>query len=271
MIQGHRTRDLRSRRYTPSEFAPVDLAGCALWLRADKGITLNGSTVAAWANQGTLGGSFTQGTASAQPTFGASSGPNSRAVLTFDGGDYLASDLAASNWSFLHSQNFTLYVVFRSTTNSTSAFGSLLATYDGTVTNHGLIVGWDNRSSISRDDALGASIGRGAASYLYSTASANGASPFNTWQLAELVQQHGSSGSDLIATINGTSVLGVEPSGTPSSSSPTGTLHIGSLTGGIAPLTGGIAELFAFNRTLNAGERSRLRRYLGSYYAITVT
>lgn len=254
----------------PSEFAPVDLAGCALWLRADKGITLNGSTVAAWANQGTLGGSFTQGIAASQPTFSAAGGPNSRAALTFDGGDYLTSTLAASSWAFLHGNNSTAFVVFRSTTNVTTHFGTLLSTYDGSVANRGTILGWDNRNAITRDDALAYSASNGGA-YVYSTVSANGTSAFNTWQVAEVVHSYNASGNDLIATINGTSILGLEPSAAPSASAPTTTLVVGAFSGGVAPLIGGVPEIIVFNRTLNAGERSRLRRYLGSYYAITVT
>jgi hypothetical protein len=41
-------------------------------LRSDLGITLNGASVSSWANQGTAGGSFSQGTASQQPGYNAS-------------------------------------------------------------------------------------------------------------------------------------------------------------------------------------------------------
>jgi hypothetical protein len=69
-------------------FAPTSLSGCVLWLRADLGVTLNGSTVSAWADQSGTGNHASQGTAANQPTYSASSGPGgSRPGITFDGAD----------------------------------------------------------------------------------------------------------------------------------------------------------------------------------------
>lgn len=53
-------------------YLPSQEAGVFLWLRGDLGITLNGSTVSAWANQGTAGGSFIQATAARQPSYNVS-------------------------------------------------------------------------------------------------------------------------------------------------------------------------------------------------------
>lgn len=46
----------------------------ALWLRADRGITLNGSNVSAWADQSGGGNNVSQGTAGNQPAFNSSNG-----------------------------------------------------------------------------------------------------------------------------------------------------------------------------------------------------
>lgn len=271
MIQGHRTRDLRSRRYTPSEFAPVDLAGCALWLRADKGITLNGSTVAAWANQGTLGGSVTQGTAASQPTYSAAGGPNGRPALTFDGGDWLTSDLAASSWAFLHGANSTIFVVWKTTSANPNAYFGLLSTASSGTADRGYALFYDDRSGLSRNDRLIANFNNGGAT-VGGVLTANNAFTAATWGVAETVFAYQDAGSDLIVLANGTSVGTSESAVATSASAPQGPLELGRLVNDAGSrLIGSIAEAIAFNRTLSAAERMIVRRYLGSRYAITVT
>ncbi len=69
-------------------FGSTDLK---LWLRADLGVTLNGATVSAWADQSGNGNHFSQGTAAAQPTFTASGGPGSKPGLDFITNDTLTN------------------------------------------------------------------------------------------------------------------------------------------------------------------------------------
>lgn len=57
-------------------FTPRTLPGLNLWLRGDLGITLNGSTVSAWADQSGNAANASQGTAGNQPTYFASGGAN---------------------------------------------------------------------------------------------------------------------------------------------------------------------------------------------------
>jgi hypothetical protein len=67
-------------------FTPTSLSGCVLWLRADLGVTLNGSTVSAWADQSGNGNNASQGTAASQPTYNATTGPGGTLPgITFDG------------------------------------------------------------------------------------------------------------------------------------------------------------------------------------------
>lgn len=76
---------------TPLTIMTIDLLA---WWRADIGLTLNGSTVSAWADQSGNGFHLTQATATAQPTLSLTGGPNSRPSLIFDGTtDYLANTI----------------------------------------------------------------------------------------------------------------------------------------------------------------------------------
>lgn len=69
-----------------ASFTPTSLSGCVLWLRADLGVTLNGSTVSAWADQSGSGNHVSQGTAANQPTFTANDAAcGNKATVAFDG------------------------------------------------------------------------------------------------------------------------------------------------------------------------------------------
>ncbi len=65
-------------------FLPTDLGNLELWLDAEKGITLNGADVSAWADQSGSGNDFDQTTDSKQPLFVASgiNGRNSIEINT---------------------------------------------------------------------------------------------------------------------------------------------------------------------------------------------
>jgi hypothetical protein len=71
-------------------------------LRADKGITLNGTTVSAWADQSGNGNDFAQATAGAQPLFvAADAGFNGMPAIYFQGTDNKL-ERAAPAWAELH-------------------------------------------------------------------------------------------------------------------------------------------------------------------------
>lgn len=94
-------------------YLPRDEEGCFLWLRSDLGITISGTGgVSAWANQGTAGGTFTQGTASQQPSYTVSGIANwptlgwTQAARTFMINSTITN--AASDYQFFFACNPTL-------------------------------------------------------------------------------------------------------------------------------------------------------------------
>lgn len=70
-------------------FVPTQLSGCVFWLRADMGITKDGSNkVSAWADQTGNGHHHTNGVAAQQPTF-TETGLGGRPMVYSDGSDVL--------------------------------------------------------------------------------------------------------------------------------------------------------------------------------------
>ncbi len=67
-------------------FKPTDVTGCALWLRADTGVSLNGSAAQTWQDASVNAFNLTQSTVSLQPLF-VSNSINNYPALSFDGGD----------------------------------------------------------------------------------------------------------------------------------------------------------------------------------------
>lgn len=268
MLSLARDRSRMQRR----AWVPTILPGCPLWLRADLGVTLNGSTVSAWANQGTLGGSCSQGTGAAQPTWSATGGPNSRAGLSFDGGDYLASTLAASAWNFLHSSNFTLFYVWNQTATG-NAFYGVLGTSTSAAGSRGIAIYWDNRTAIPATASLRSAVSNGSAYVVDPGVSLlNNGYPANSASITEHTYEYLVAGDDYASIRNGTTVKTAESAAVPSASNAANTLNIGIIPGAASNgLVGSIAEVIAFNRTLAAAERSVVRRYLSNRYAITVS
>lgn len=97
-------------------FNPRSIAGLYLWLDASdsSSVTLNSGNVSQWRDKSGGGRHFSQATSGAQPAY-TLAGQAGKNCVTFDGSRRLVSDLAASNWSFLHDgiQPYTVFAVWR--------------------------------------------------------------------------------------------------------------------------------------------------------------
>ena len=77
----------QARKFT--NFKPSDLTGCALWLRSDTGIVLNGTNVQSWNDLSSNSLTANQATSSSQPLWQANA-INNLPSLLFDGNDMLS-------------------------------------------------------------------------------------------------------------------------------------------------------------------------------------
>jgi hypothetical protein len=106
-------------------FEPTKLLGCVLWLRADRGLTLDGSQkVQAWADMSGKSNSVSQATPGSRPGI-AQTGPNGGQCLVFDGS---ASCLLGATAPFTGS--FTLSLIAAG--NATQSFCAYTCGDNGT-------------------------------------------------------------------------------------------------------------------------------------------
>lgn len=102
--------------------APKTIPGLQLWLRADLGVTLNGSNVSAWADQsgnGDANRNAVQATGAQQPPFVASSASyGNQSVINFTS----STGLVTGTWSAALTQPFTVFLIGHTTDNATNNF-----------------------------------------------------------------------------------------------------------------------------------------------------
>lgn len=80
-----------------TSWQPTDIAGCQLWLKADAGITKDGSNyVSQWADQSGNGNHAVQATGSAQPLW-VDNQLNGKPILRFNNAQYLLGSLIQAN------------------------------------------------------------------------------------------------------------------------------------------------------------------------------
>lgn len=219
----------------------------ALWLRADKGVSLNGSSVTAWADLSGNGRDFSQGTASKQPTINAT-GLGGRPAVVFDGVNDIVS---AAGLSALTTSADTFIVMQLANDPPTQGFGAC----------------WQIASTNNNEDYVPFYIGRTVYCGIFSTA-------------RKTVSPIGSAGyfaSPRIFAVYSKaadwrlSTDGVERFATATNTfSSTGTIALGSDPEIAYPFHGRFAEVIIASPSLSDAQRVKVTKYLGARYGITV-
>lgn len=214
-------------------FVPTQVAGCTLWLRADMGITLNGSNVSAWADQSGKANNFAQGSAGNQPAFVASSTGGYPAILPDGSTSFLSSGT-------LTDAPTTMFAVAKATTQ-TATVRLVHITANGAA--NGLYC--NTSTTMAALDSTTISVAVNATNpHIYGIAVNGASSKFY---------------------IDGSATTGTLSAGT------TQAMFVGGFTGPVQVWDGPISELIFYNRLLSAAEISTVGRYLGRRYGITNT
>lgn len=229
--------------------SPLTIFGNSLelWLRADLGITLNGSDVSAWADQsgssdnGGAGNHHpAQGTAANQPPYNSSdAGYGGQPTLSFTGTRWLFSPV----WTTAPTTVGTFFIV---------------CNFDGTATGAAALC--FNNSSVG---TLYQTVGNDLRYYqgtdlIIDTASTRAAK--HIWG----VDRNGASSN--VYEDNVTAIK----SGNPNNLG-LNRIMVGSFDPvGTAPLIGTVAEIISVNRLATTAERTATMKYLGARYGITV-
>jgi hypothetical protein len=222
----------------------VQLDGCVVWLRTDMGITLSGSNVTTWADQSGSGNDATSGTS---PAYDVSTLINGYPTINFTAASSHFLQLP-SGLTSLTSLNAFVVGKRKSANPGSSAsagfwsFGTSVNATEVPFTDGNI---YDDSGSTTRK-SCGAVTGLDTP-FVYDVASAAGA-----WSNHVNGALQFSTGTNTVAV-----------------HSPP---WIGKSDTGAAPqfYDGYFAEILLFNRVLSTGDQTRVRRYLGGRYAISV-
>lgn len=214
------------------DWVPTNIANCKIWLRADLGITLNGSTVSQWNDQSGNSNNASQGTAAKQPTYTASdSSYGNQPTLTFAS----ASSQEMALVSLQPNQPYTAYAVCESTSGATNqaVIGDGNPTTLYYISGTPLVFAGSNLSSGINTRVKAALCG-----------------VFNTTTSAIYVNSSTAAASGNAGSIN-----------------PSGTLSIGAFGTNSDFLNGKIAEIIVYSGAHNSTQVSTVFSYFSARYA----
>lgn len=258
-------------RHVAAAFSPLSL-NPSLWLKADRGLyqestfttpaVADADPVGGWQDQSGNARHMIQTTAGNRPALKLAI-KNGKPVVRFDGvNDWMLSNAAASAWKHLHDgTGSTVFIVLNQTAD---ADVSVLITGAWSSTNRGYLLYRDPAS-----DRPALYIDNGTSNILSLNGSAN-SWIHNQWKILESSYEDHPSVTDAFIHVNGSSVGSADDTGSPSTSDPHTTLHLATRNTvlGTALLTGDVAEIVIYPSVLTTAQRTQVRDYLNSEYAV---
>jgi hypothetical protein len=183
-------------------------------------------------NKGALGGYFEQSSAAARPTVAEfSTGKNG---VTGDGGDHMASSLAASAFKFL-SDGSRFVVMAHWLIDSTPNNQFLLETGGSSSLTIGQLLAATSEANNKQLTAQQCNAG-GGVSFAIEANSSNNVYTVGTPFVATWRSEYNITGNDFIIRANGTQVYGGNYSNAPSASDPSQTMRLFALLAGTLPM-----------------------------------
>jgi len=245
-----------SRPVSVSAFVPSQISGLTIWLKADAGITKDGSDrVSNWNDQSGNNNNFAQATSTAKPLFTANA-KNGLPAIVFDGtSDHMTS--AAFTLG-----TFSLFAVV-SRKWQTAAYAGLFmhnlsaTTGQGLFTTSSSVYGWNSAEFVVSGNGF------------QDTQSPRAIGPYglltnDTYQLIST----GCGASGTFLKLNKTSVARTTTNASITAASAIAAIGTDTPALNADWWDGGIAELLIYNSVLSAGDIAKVETYLSSRWAI---
>jgi hypothetical protein len=233
-------------------FRPTDIAGCILWLRADRDVTVTGAGVSTWLDQSGQGNDAVQTNAACRPALSPTGGPAGRPAVDFDRANEESMYWAAGTFSDA-STNYTILAALTQR-NVTTFQQSLFSWVDGGVgqvvapvaRNASQVGGYDNTT------------------WRWVAAAVNGAQLLS-WTLddpADLVTCYRNGAS--IGSAAWTPSVKIDDDG----GSNLVRLGAGWWSSAAIPQDAALSEIIVYNSALGAADLARAHAYLGARYGL---
>ncbi len=219
---------------------PGNVAGAAVWVRADAGVNTTGTTITQWVNQMNIANNFT-GTGTPQITSGV---VNFNPAVSFNGSSYFTS---AANVPAASNSNYTKFIVFRA---SGAGANNLLSSSaaSGTITHA------PNQTLVMRNSAT-----------VILTTPANTVNPGRQYLGTQVFNSGVTNGS--MIRLNGLTSI----SGTSSAAYTASLLQIGAVVNANFLSSGSnITEAVVYNSALNTTQARLVESYLSLKYGLTL-
>jgi len=208
----------------------IPLSGLSLWLKADAGVTLDGSDVLVWADQSVNGNNFT---ANAGSAIKANNIIGSNPSILFDGANLIGNDIVTAK---------TIYAVIKTLATSAQQYAAILEVTGGSL--YSAISGTEWGSYYGAESSSGQTIPTETAAII-ATLSDDGVS----YELRR-------DGQQIVSSTEGVGFTSRSAA------------YIGSDSSAGQPANVYISEIIVYNRVLISAEIQQVEAYLNAKYAI---